>query len=66
MGDVGDTFNALKETRREARAKHGVSCPMCVEILPKANPSILLPQQRCKIHGYKDQRPRLPIPMMRG
>ena len=59
MGDVGDTFNAMREHRREQRAKHGQPCPKCVELLPKAHPSILLPGQRCRIHGYRDQRPRL-------
>jgi hypothetical protein len=59
MGDVGDDFNAMKEQRRELRAKYGVPCPECVKKLPKASPSILLPRQRCNIHGYRDQRPRL-------
>ena len=34
-------------------------CPVCVAKLPKAHPSILLPQQVCKIHGFRDPRPRL-------
>lgn len=58
MGDVGDTFRAFKDARREARAKHGVPCPVCQRKLPKAHPSILLPQQACRIHGYRDPRPR--------
>ena len=59
MSDMGDVFNAMKENRRKRRAKYGVDCPECVRLLPKACPSILLPQQRCKIHGYRDPRPRL-------
>ena len=59
MGDVGDTFNALKDDRRKLREMFGRDCPVCVERLPKASPSILLPQQVCKIHKYRDPRPRL-------
>lgn len=59
MGDMGEIFNAMKDHRKELRARHGVKCPECVVKLPKAHPSILLPQQRCKIHGYRDPRPRL-------
>jgi hypothetical protein len=54
-----EIFRQLKEVRREMRLRYGWPCPMCVELLPKANPTILLPTQRCKIHGYKDQRPKL-------
>lgn len=57
--DYGDLCRELKEERRELRAKHGVPCPKCVELLPRAHPSILLPKQRCKIHGYRDPRPHL-------
>ncbi len=59
-GDVGEMFNEMKADRRAKRDKYGVPCPECVAKLPRACPSILLPQQRCKIHGYRDQRPRLP------
>ena len=60
--DYGDLCKDLREARREARAKHGVPCRLCVELLPKACPSILLPGQRCKIHGYRDMRPRIEEP----
>lgn len=56
--DYGDQCRELKEAKRRARAKHGVPCPKCVELLPRANPSILLPSQMCKIHKYRDPRPR--------
>lgn len=62
MGDVGDLFNDMRQHRKELRDKFGVACPECVRLLPKAHPSILLPGQRCKIHGYKDKRPRLDDP----
>lgn len=58
MSDYGDMCRDIREAKREARSKHGVPCPECVKLLPKANPSILLPQQRCKIHGYRDPRKR--------
>jgi hypothetical protein len=56
--DYGEMCRDIREARREARADHGVACPRCVELLPRAQPTILLPQQRCKIHGYRDLRQR--------
>ncbi len=58
MSDYGDMCRDIRSARRETRDKHGVPCPECQRLLPKANPTILLPQQRCKIHGYRDPRPR--------
>jgi len=58
MGDMGEQFNELRESKRAIRAKFGIPCPECIRLLPKANPSILLPQQRCKIHNYRDPRKR--------
>ena len=58
MSDYGDMCRDIKEAKRAVRDKHGIPCPMCVKLLPKASPTILLPQQKCKIHGYKDFRPR--------
>lgn len=58
MSDYGDMCKDIRKARSEARDKHGVPCPVCVDKLPKARPSILLPQQRCKIHGYRDPRQR--------
>lgn len=66
MGDVGDLFNDLREHRRDLRARFGVSCPRCATARPKASPSILLPQQRCKVDGYRDQRPRLTPEQIEG
>jgi hypothetical protein len=60
MGDVGDDFNALRAAKKEIRDKYGVPCPECVAKLPRACPSILLPQQVCKIHKYRDPRKRGP------
>jgi hypothetical protein len=60
MGDMGDIYNDWKSRRRAARAEHGVKCPQCPVHRPKAQPSILLPGQRCKVDGYVDPRPRQP------
>lgn len=59
MGDMGDVFRDMRDHRRELRSKYGVECPQCKIVRPKANPSILLPQQRCRVDGYRDPRPRL-------
>lgn len=59
MGDMGDVFNDMREHRRNLREKHGVECPVCKDKRPRGNASILLPQQRCKVDGYVDPRPRL-------
>lgn len=60
MGDEGDFWKAEREARRLRRMKNAVPCPDCVVKLPKANASLLLPGQRCRIHGYRDPRTRLP------
>jgi len=57
MGDMGDYYNDIRNDRRERRAKFGLECPQCRVVRPKAQPSILLPNQRCKVDGYRDPRP---------
>jgi len=57
IGDVGDYWNDAKEHKRELRSRLGVECPKCKTVRPKAHPSILLPQQQCKVDGYIDPRP---------
>lgn len=59
MGDMGDDFRAWRDDRREYRRKYGVNCPKCAEVRPKANPSILLPGQKCRVDGYVDPRQRV-------
>ena len=56
-GDMGEMWNAAKEDKRERKAKFGVECPDCTVNLPKAQPKVLLPGQRCWC-GYRDPRPR--------
>jgi len=58
MSDYGDQCRELRDAKRDARDKFGAPCPECVKKLPKASPSILLPQQVCKIHKYRDPRAR--------
>ena len=60
MGDMGNDFNALRRAKQAIKDKYGVPCPECRAKLPKASPTILLPQQVCKIHKYRDPRPRGP------
>lgn len=57
MSEYGDQCRELRDAKRTARAKYGVPCPECIAKLPRAHPSILLPQQVCKIHQYRDPRP---------
>lgn len=59
MGDMGDDFKAYREQRKELRARYGVDCPKCKVQRPRAFASILLPQQKCRVDGYRDQRPAL-------
>lgn len=59
MSDWHEDFKVIEEHNRALRAKYGVPCPECVRRLPKANPKILLPQSRCKMHKYTDPRPEL-------
>ncbi len=58
-GDMGELFNAWRDQKKALRNRYGVNCPRCAEVRPKAHPSILLPQQRCRVDGYRDPRPYL-------
>ncbi|MGE4307331.1 MAG: hypothetical protein AB7E24_25265 [Novosphingobium sp.] len=59
MSDTVDMYRDLKDLRKEKRRVFGVPCPMCREKQPNRNPTILLPQQRCRVDGYRDPRPEL-------
>jgi hypothetical protein len=59
VGDAIEGFRALDDHRKALRAKYGVNCPQCAVKRPRAHPSILLPQQRCRVDGYRDPRPDL-------
>jgi hypothetical protein len=56
MGDVGDVFRAWKEYRKARKEQFGIPCPSCAIALPKAQPKVLMPGQRCWC-GYRDPRP---------
>jgi len=59
MSEVAEMYQGLKDFKKRLRERFGVKCPECVRLLPKANATILLPQQRCRIHGFRDARPEL-------
>lgn len=58
MGDEGDFWKAYKEIRREERIQLGIPCPRCTVNLPRAQPTILMPRQRCRVCRYRDPRER--------
>lgn len=59
MGDAIEGYQAQADHRKALRAKFGVQCPQCKVKRPRAHPTILLPQQRCRVDGYRDPRPEL-------
>lgn len=56
---MGEFWRDVKAERKARREKHGSPCPGCQKKEPKRIPTTLLPQQRCKVCGYRDPRPRL-------
>ena len=54
--DIAELGRAMKDHKQLRRKMYGVVCPHCPT---NRSPSILLPQQKCKVDGYKDIRPRL-------
>lgn len=61
MSDSIDDYKAFVTHEKALRQKYGVNCPQCAIHRPKAHPSILMPQQRCKVDGYRDPRPQLTV-----
>lgn len=59
MSEVAEMYRGMQDLRKLLRATYGVPCPECQRLLPKANPTILLPRQACRIHRYRDPRPEL-------
>ena len=55
---MGEFWGDVKKARKERREKYGVDCPGCRKKEPKRIPTVLLPQQKCKVCGYRDPRPR--------
>jgi rRNA maturation endonuclease Nob1 len=58
MGDVGEFWRDVKAHRREQKNRLGVNCPGCPSIQPLRTPTILMPGQRCRVCGHKDERKR--------
>ena len=54
----GEFWRDVKASIKDTREKHGIECPECKRLQPKRNPTVLLPQQLCKVDGYRDPRPR--------
>lgn len=59
MSETTELYKAMGDHKKALRAKYGVNCPQCAVRRPKAHPSVLLPQQRCRVDGYRDPRPEL-------
>lgn len=59
MSESTEIFGAMKDHKKALRKKYGVNCPQCAIKRPRAHPTILLPQQRCRVDGYVDPRPEL-------
>jgi hypothetical protein len=55
MSEAAEHMRATSDLRIARRAAFGVNCPRCKIARPKAHPSILLPQQKCKVDGYRDE-----------
>lgn len=60
MGDMAEVFNELRAYKKARRAKLGMPCPDCAVRLPRAQPKILMPHQKCWC-GYVDKRPRVAV-----
>ena len=59
MSEEIEVFRGIKDHKKRLREKYGAPCLECARLLPKSPPSILLPQQVCRIHKYRDPRPEL-------
>ena len=59
MGDMGDFYRDVKESRREYREKVGINCPGCNILQPNRTPTILTPGRKCKICGYNYHRAKI-------
>jgi len=59
MSDTIDDFRLMKLVRDERRKIYGIPCPTCLQERPRGCPTLLLPQQRCRVDRYRDPRPRI-------
>lgn len=58
MSEYAELCRDMRDHKREMKDKFGVLCEGCKIKRPKAHPTIMLPQQKCKVCGHKDNRPR--------
>jgi hypothetical protein len=59
VSDIVDMFRLMKQHKTALRKEFAIDCPACAIARPKAPASKLLPQQRCRVDGYRDPRPAL-------
>lgn len=57
--DIAIMGRDMKYVRRRKRELYGIPCPRCAVARPRAQASVLLPGQRCKVDKYRDPRPPL-------
>ena len=58
MGDMAEVWKDWKAYKKERKQQLGLACPDCTVRLPKAQPKILMPNQKC-FCGYVDKRKRI-------
>lgn len=58
MGDMAEVWKDWKAYKKERKQQLGLACPDCIVRLPKAQPKILMPNQKC-FCGYVDKRKRI-------
>lgn len=59
MSETIESFKGMADHKKRLRAAYGVECPECKIKRPKTHATILLPQQRCRVDGYRDPRTEL-------
>jgi hypothetical protein len=59
MSETAELFTAMRDHKKRLRNAYGTPCPECKKKRPRAHATILLPQQRCRVDGYRDPRPEL-------
>ena len=55
-----ERHKALRKAKQELKRRLAVPCPHCAVVQVGPPPRMLLPQELCKVHGYRDPRPRRP------
>ena len=57
MGDMAELWRDYDAYKKERKQLLGMPCPECTVRLPKAQPKIIMPNQKCWC-GYIDKRKR--------